>query len=60
MSTTVYPNGIKVNCLWQDGTHIKEGENIPMEVQRKVVQQLIKNNQNKEIIPKEEPKWKKA
>ncbi|MGH1816633.1 hypothetical protein [Enterococcus casseliflavus] len=49
MSTTVYPNGIKVHCLWQDGTHIKEGENIPMEIQRKVVQQLIRNKQDKEV-----------
>ncbi|MFB5511229.1 hypothetical protein [Enterococcus casseliflavus] len=52
MSTTVYPNGIKVNCFWQDGTHIKEGENIPMEIQRKVVQQLIRNEKDKEIISK--------
>lgn len=50
MSTTVYPNGIKVHCFWQDGTHIKEGENIPMEVQRKVVQQLIKNEKDKEVV----------
>ncbi|WP_157798997.1 hypothetical protein [Enterococcus mundtii] len=26
MPTTIYPNGIKVHCVWQDGTHMKEGE----------------------------------
>ena len=35
MTTTIYPNGIKVHCVWQDGTHMKEGEKIPLEVQKK-------------------------
>lgn len=51
MTTTIYPNGIKVHCVWQDGTHMKEGEKIPLEVQKKAVQAVLK-------MMKEEPKWK--
>ena len=42
MTTTIYPNGIKVHCVWQDGTHMKEGEKIPLEVQKKAVQSVLK------------------
>lgn len=42
MTTTIYPNGIKVHCVWQDGTHMKEGEKIPLEVQKKAVQSALK------------------
>lgn len=51
MTTTIHPNGIKVHCVWQDGTHMKEGEKIPLEVQKKAVQSVLK-------MMKEEPKWK--
>ena len=42
MTTTIHPNGIKVHCVWQDGTHMKEGEKIPLEVQKKAVQSVLK------------------
>ncbi|WP_368257230.1 BRO family protein [Enterococcus faecium] len=42
MTITIYPNGIKVHCVWQDGTHMKEGEKIPLEVQKKAVQSVLK------------------
>lgn len=48
MTTRVMPNGMKVHFLHPDGTHYKEGEKFPQELQDRVVEAFYENKRIEE------------